>query len=152
MPGSRVVLCGSMSSLAHMRAIADQLAAHGLEAVLPEPDELPAADRPAVLAAKAAASRAHFDAVRDPRTCAVLLVNVDRAGRRSYVGPNAFAEAAVAFAHGRPAFLLQGMPPEYDDELTAWGATCLFGDLAPLLAHAGRPPTCAVPALSLAVV
>lgn len=137
MTGEQVVLCGSMSSLPLMRRLAEWLNSAGVVAVVPEPDDDPLGDAVAAARCKAAASRKHFDTIRSNRTAAVLLVNVDRHGQRDYVGPNAFAEAAVAFVERRPVYLLQGMPPPYSDELTAWGATCLAGDLKRLLSDLG---------------
>ena len=132
--GRQVILCGSMSSLSVMSLLAEQLRQAGVDVVVPEPDDDALADAAALVALKAHASRRHFDRIADPATAAVLVVNLDRHGTPSYVGPNAFAEAAVAFANDRPVYLLQGMPSAYRDELTAWGAQCLFGDLSRLAA------------------
>lgn len=130
----QIVLCGSMSSLSVMSLLAAQLRQAGIRAVIPEADDDALAGDDALLAIKAAASRRHFDRIVEPATAAVLVVNLDRHGTPNYVGPNAFAEAAVAFVNGRPVYLLQGMPSAYSDELAAWGAKCLFGDLSRLAA------------------
>lgn len=135
-----VVLCGSMSALGLMHELAAALRIAGVEAVVPDADEdwgcwsLEGAAQ-----VKREASRRHIDRIRSSRTAAVLVTNVDRAGRPDYVGPNAFAEAAIAFADDRPVFLLQGMPDLYADELRAWGVQCLHGDLSPLLEQVGGP-------------
>jgi hypothetical protein len=139
--GDQIVVCGSMSVLPLMHRLADWLRSVGVAAVVPEPDDDPLGDAAAAVRCKAAASRKHFDTIRSGRTAAVLVVNVDRQGQRDYVGPNAFAEAAVAFAERRPVYLLQGMPSAYRDELTALGATCLSGDLRRLLADLGADQT-----------
>lgn len=134
----RVVVCGSMASYEYMRQVADQLAAAGLEPVVPAADgPLEQWSLEASNARKCAASRRHMDAIRDAATHAVLVVNVDRGGCRDYIGPNSFAEVAVAFAEQRAVFLLQGLPDAYADELLAWGVQPLHGDLRPLLAATG---------------
>jgi hypothetical protein len=70
-----------------------------------------------------------MDWILDPATWGILVVNPDRRGSENYIGPNAFAEAAVAFASGRHIFVLNNIPSSYDDELRAWGARCLDGDI-----------------------
>ena len=52
-------------------------------------------------AVKRKAALAHFRKVMDPKTFAVLAVNADKHGVRDYLGPNTFAEVAVAFALGK---------------------------------------------------
>jgi hypothetical protein len=129
---SQIVLCGSMSAYPVMRRLAEELRRAGVGVVLPDHDDVPSADEETACQVKAAASRQHFARIQSPETAAVLVVNVDRHNTPNYVGPNSFAEAAVAVAHDRPVFLLQGIPAAYADELTAWGATPLNGDLSQL--------------------
>lgn len=81
---------------------------------------------------KRSVSRAHIAKVRDPRTIGILVANYDKDGVPAYIGPNTFAEIAVAFADHKLIFLLNGMPKVYSDELLAWGAKDLRGDLRPL--------------------
>lgn len=130
-----VVLCGSMKSLNVMSRIAKVLRDAGLGVVAPVPDD-PIGDWnvEARNRLKKEASRRHMNQIRRPDTAAVLVVNVDRPNAHDYIGPNSFAEIGVAFADDRQIFLLQGMPESYEEELTAWGVTCLHGDLRPLLA------------------
>jgi len=129
----RLVLCGSMSSLGTLRTVHAELADAGIDAVLPTEDDFD--ERSSiddVNAAKRAASLRHFDCIKDHRTGAVLVVNVDKNGRHDYIGPNAFAEIAVAVAEGVSVYLLQGVPLQYRDELDAWGVESLEGDLSRL--------------------
>jgi hypothetical protein len=137
----RVVLCGSMSALPEIEKIRDYLAAHGIDALSPEPDDLYSIGRrpDAVIDAKRSASLRHISWIKDARTRAILVVNVDREGRHDYIGPNAFAEIAISFAEGRDIYLLQGMPTPYADELTAWGVRCLHGDLGWFRRRFARP-------------
>jgi hypothetical protein len=83
----------------------------------------------------------HFHRIRDRRTVGILVANVDKYGVHDYIGPNAFAEAAVAFASRRDIFVLQAIPETYRSELEAWGAIALHGDLTPILEllRANRP-------------
>jgi hypothetical protein len=69
----------------------------------------------------------------DPRTFAVLAINADKHGIRDYIGPNTFAEVAVAFSQGKRIYLLQDVPQNLEDELRAWGVVPLRGDLGRLV-------------------
>lgn len=129
----RVVLCGSMSSLGTLRSVYRELYDAGIEAVLPTEDDFDERSTiDEVNEAKRAASLRHFNCIKDQRTSAVLVVNVDKNGRHDYIGPNAFAEIAVAVAEGRTVYLLQGVPGQYRDELDAWGVQSLYGNLEKL--------------------
>jgi hypothetical protein len=76
---------------------------------------------------------AYLRKIRDPRTIAVLAVNCDNHGIANYIGPNTFAEIAVAFAQGKRIYVFQQIPAVYEDELVAWGAVPLGGDLSRLV-------------------
>jgi hypothetical protein len=110
----------------------------GVPAISPDFDD------PAVIAARASdvegyraykreVSMRHFNKILDPRTTGILVANYEKHGKPIYIGPNTFAEIAVAFAHGRQVWLLNGIPEQYDDELTAWGAIDVVGDLSVLV-------------------
>lgn len=126
----QVVLAGSMSALRVMCDLAAELERSGVKAVVPSPDDDPTAwTVEAIDALKRRASREHISHIRDDRTKALLVANLDRADNPNYIGPNTFAEIAIAFADDRPVYLLQGIPSQYEDELRAWGVHCLFGDV-----------------------
>ena len=55
-------------------------------------------------------------------------MNCDKYGVSDYIGPNTFAEVAVALTHYKRIYLYQGIPDFYRDELVAWRAICLNGD------------------------
>lgn len=131
-----VVICGSMKTYPLMVRIRDKLRSAGLNAVAPVPDEPSTC---VTLEHKRAASKAHMDRIREQDTEAVLVVNVSWPGKVNYVGPCAFAEVGLAFALGRQAFLLHGMPAAYEDELSAWGVKCLHGQIKPLLDALAAP-------------
>lgn len=136
----RVVVCGSMAFEQEMAEIAGRLQKMGTAAVFPEFDD------PTVIAARATdvegykaykreASMRHFDKILDSSTIGVVVANFEKNGRRSYIGPNTFGEIAVAFAAGRRIWLVDGIPEQYEDELTAWGAIDVAHDLSAI--HVG---------------
>ncbi|UIN30524.1 hypothetical protein [Microbacterium binotii] len=138
---NRLVICGSMRAYDTMQEVHRMLVAHGVDAILPEPDALPLrASTDEVDEAKRSASKKHFDSIRAEHTYAVLVVNVDKDGELDYIGPNAFAEIAVAFASDRRIYLWQGSPRRYSEELRAWGATELHGELAQIETELHRTP------------
>ncbi|SEB99206.1 hypothetical protein SAMN04489844_1465 [Nocardioides exalbidus] len=117
-----------MRALDTMAELADRLRQHDIHPIVPAADDLSAPLTPAQLVeVKREASRLHFAHIRDPRTSALVVVNPDRHGTPSYVGPNTFAEIAVAFADERAIYLLHDIPTEYEDELRAWGARSFLG-------------------------
>lgn len=126
----RVVLCGSMRNLALMSDLVELLKHAGIDSVAPTPDT----DMPLTInearAQKREASLHHFRLIKERVTSALLVVNLDKDTQRDYIGPNAFAEIAVAFAEGVPVYLLQASPEYYREELEAWEVTPLNGDLA----------------------
>jgi hypothetical protein len=130
----RVVLCGSMTFAREMDEIARRLHAAGVHAITPDDIDLAMEYRTQddYVQFKRSVSRVHISKVRDPRTLGILVVNYDKHGIPSYIGPNTFAEIAIAFADRKRIFVLNGMPKAYSDELLAWGAKDLRGDLRPL--------------------
>lgn len=126
----RVIICGSMRTWDHMREIKESLSHRGIDCLIPDTDEISNGASEAELnALKRTASLKHFRHIQDPHTDAVLVVNVAKDGQNDYIGPNAFAEIAVAVASGRGVYLLYGTPRAYSDELHAWGARELHGEL-----------------------
>jgi hypothetical protein len=126
----RVVLCGSMSAYAEMLKIAGDLEGRGISTIVPVPEDhiKHQLSYDEFQAFKREVSFRHLKHIRNPATYAVLAVNVDKHGIRSYVGPNTFAEIAVAFAQRKAIYLYQGIPATYEDELMAWGAVPVNGD------------------------
>ena len=127
----RFVICGSMIFAPHMEQIARSFAERDILAIPPDDVDLAAefGSQNDYNTFKRAVSRAHLAKIRDPRTVGILVANYEKHGRRSYIGPNSFAEIAVAFAGGKGIFVLDGIPPEYFDELNAWGVVDLKGNI-----------------------
>ena len=71
---------------------------------------------------------AHFNEVS--RGDAVLIVNDDKPGRPSYIGPNGTMEWGVAYYLGRPVFILNDVPKDsnFYEEVRGM-ATVINGDL-----------------------
>lgn len=74
---------------------------------------------------KSEASRLHFKNIINT-DCVVLIVNE---GADNYIGPNTFAEIAMAFYYNRPIYLKNNLYELYQEELVGWGVKCLNGDL-----------------------
>lgn len=116
-----------------MVEVRDELAARGISAVLPDEDAPSIRASAAQFDAhKRLASLRHFSCIQEDQTAAILVINVDKDGAHDYIGPNSFAEIAVAFASGRTVYLWQSIPPQYEEELRAWGAQELHGELSRL--------------------
>ncbi|MBF4513619.1 hypothetical protein ITJ66_14105 [Plantibacter sp. VKM Ac-2885] len=127
----RIVLCGSMRAFEAMLQVRNQLAEDGITAILPDEDCVSIRASAAQLEAhKRDASLRHFSCIQEDQTAAILVVNIDKDGARDYIGPNSFAEIAVAFAAGRAVYLLQSIPSQYEDELRAWGVRELRGEIS----------------------
>jgi hypothetical protein len=131
-----VVLCGSMSMYPLMLEEERYLKAAGVTTRLPIPEDdiQPRMTPEEYTAFKRTASLAHFQAIADPRTFAILAVNGDKRGVRDYIGPNTFAEIVVAFSRGKRVYLSQAVPFHFADELHAWGVIPLYGNLDRLVA------------------
>jgi hypothetical protein len=131
----RIVISGSTAFAQQMREIKEQLDLMNVRAVAPDDvdGELRHYDNRSYLAFKKAVSVSHINKIKDPRTYAILVANFDRNGIYGYIGANSFAEVSVAFSSRKKIFLFSEIPPQYADELTAWGAITLNGDLSRLV-------------------
>lgn len=131
----RFVICGSMSFASNMQRISHKLAEQDVASVVPDDVDLAAeyGSQEAYERFKRAVSRAHIAKVRDPRTVGIVVANFDKHGIKGYIGPNTFAEIAIAFADGKRIYLLNGIPTNFADELAAWGVKDLKGNLESLV-------------------
>lgn len=139
MPKPLVVICGSMAHHARMLALQQDLRAQGIEAVAPA-DETAFRSAAARIRFKRQVSQDYFRLIRRKTVSAILVANFPKRGRKNYIGPNAFAEIAIAFDAGKPIFLLRGIDPALKDELLAWGAIPLHGKLAALVNSVAKTP------------
>jgi hypothetical protein len=128
----RIVICGSMSFYSTMLEVSIQLNQSRVPSVVPDIFAALSMDTSTVVdleRLRRKASLRHIRRVRDQRTFAVLAVNLDKYDIPDYIGPQTFAEIAIATAHYKSVYLLQGVPAFYRDELMAWGVRPLDGSL-----------------------
>ncbi|MCE5308173.1 MAG: hypothetical protein LLG20_11090 [Acidobacteriales bacterium] len=131
----RIVVCGSMSAYGEMLRLRKLLSRSNVPAVIPVAEDNvrdSLTDDEFVLFKRRVAYR-HLRKIRHPSTFGILAVNRDKLGVRDYIGPNTFAEIAVAFAQSKRIYLYQDVPKVYEDELHAWGAVSLRGNLSRLI-------------------
>lgn len=127
----RIVICGSMSSYNLFSQIRNLLENEGVNAVIPDSDEEILIKYPNINFEehKRKASFNYLTKIKDPATRAILAVNPRKYDVDNYIGPNTFAEIAVAFAQKKKIYLLYSSPSMYEDELVAWNTISLNGNL-----------------------
>lgn len=134
----KIVLSGSMKLINHMEQYGEHLKEKGFEVVLPREDGWQAlmtgdASAEDISAYKKYVSRRHFDAIADPDTDALLVANEPKNGVENYIGANTFAEIAIAFYFQKKIYLLHDYYEPFLDELRAWDAVVLGGDIEKLI-------------------
>ena len=140
-----VVICGSMTFFDEMLYLRSMLYNNGVHAIVPDSDDsfyekvIDANDPTALNKYKSMASRLHIRKIWRISTRAILVVNGKKRNVDNYIGANSLAEIALAFALNKKIFLLYGMPSIYSDELLAWGAMPLMGNLQPLISYIHTP-------------
>ena len=124
-----IVICGSMSFYEQMLLIHNSLLNINISSILPADDE----DMAMKLSDhqfedyKRKVSFRYLEKIRAFNTWGILVVNPKKHNINNYIGPNTFAEIAVAFSNRKKVYLLYGTPSVYDDELQAWRAQPLNG-------------------------
>ena len=117
-----IVICGSMKVKDEIIRVSEELKKIKYNVLLPvecmEGKE------------KSIASRAHFNRIADSSTDAILVVNSTKNGVDNYIGPNSFAEAALAFFCNKKIYLFNDIYEPYQDELIGWGVISLNGNLS----------------------
>ena len=117
----RIVLCGSMKLKEKIFEVEEYLKNKGYEVVVPKEFR--------VEMTKEDASKLHFDEIANEKTDIVLAVNVTKNGIENYIGPNTFAEIAMAFYFNKIIYLLNDIYEPYRDELEGWNVIALKGNL-----------------------
>lgn len=117
----RIVLCGSMKLKEKIFEVEEYLKNKGYEVVVPKEFR--------VEMTKEDASKLHFDEIANENTDIVLAVNVTKNGIENYIGPNTFAEIAMAFYFSKRIYLLNDIYEPYRDELEGWNVIALKGNL-----------------------
>ena len=121
----RIVLCGSMKLKEKIFEVEEYLKNKGYEVVTPKEFR--------VKMTKGDATKLHFDEITNENTDIVLAVNVTKNGIENYIGPNTFAEIAMAFYFNKKIYLLNDIYEPYRDELEGWNVISLKGNLENLV-------------------
>jgi hypothetical protein len=131
----RIVICGSMSSFALMKSINEDLLTNNVNSIIPDEElDIHQNLNPENFEEfKRLVSFRYLRKIKDLRTYAVLAINPEKHKIVNYIGPNTFAEIAIAFAHSKKIFILNGFPEIYEEELSSWGAIPLKGDIQKLI-------------------
>ena len=125
----RIVICGSMSAIEKMKSVAAQLEDMGFSPILPKEEDWSGVPESKIHEFKRILSMGHFAEVAHEDTRAIVVINEPKNGVADYIGANTFAEIALAFYFGKKIFLLNNIYDKLADELLAWGAIPLFGDV-----------------------
>ena len=74
-------------------------------------------------------SKIDFEAISNPETDALLIINENNGDIPNYIGANTLAEIALGFYFGKKIFLKNDIYEPYKDELEGWGVIPLRGNL-----------------------
>lgn len=141
----KVVVCGSVESVAKNLAVVEGLKQLGHEVEIPRTVQMILAGEVSLAkftADKEAAGDLKYREMAEEdliiryyrlieKAEAILVINVDKRGIKNYVGGNAFLEVGFAYVLGKKIFFLNDIPeiPYYRDELRAMKPIILRGDL-----------------------
>ena len=117
----RIVLSGSAKLKESVFEVAKKLENKGYEVVIPREFIEPMGKREH--------SMRHFGEICKEETDVLLAVNEPKNGIENYIGPNTFAEIAMAFYKRKKVYVLNDLYEPYLDELEGWGVIPLKGDL-----------------------
>jgi len=131
----KIVICGSMSLIEKMKDIASKLNLMGYATIFPAEEDWSIIPPEKTSEFKRKVSMQHFSEIAKEDTHAILVVNDTKKGICNYIGANSFAEIALAFYFGKKIFLLNDVYSPYEDELFAWGAVPLKGELTLVYSH-----------------
>lgn len=131
-----------MSAYPVMEQVQRQLEAGSVRALLPAREDQwhTELSEQAFLDFKRSVSRGYLREIRRRATAAVLVVNPPKRGIENYIGANTFAEIAMAFDARKPIYLLHDCFEPFLDELTAWNAVPLHGNISRLVRLMERNP------------
>ena len=134
----KITICGSMTASREMADLEKNLTSLGHEVVLPafteEYAKLSSLDE---MHKESAKNKVEHDLIRGyfkeiKESDAILAVNLEKNGRKNYIGGNTFLEMGFAHVLDKKIFSLNPMPEDspYLDELNAMQPVVLDGDLA----------------------
>ncbi|HTT84588.1 MAG TPA: hypothetical protein VMF67_14000 [Rhizomicrobium sp.] len=130
-----MAIAGSMDFYIEMVRMRERLGTMGIRTLIPDGHEFYASfDSAKVFEAyKRQISMHYLDQIRHWITSSLFVLNFDRHGIRSYIGPSTFAEIAVAAVHRKRIYVISDYPDQYEDELRAWEVVPLYGRLDQLV-------------------
>lgn len=134
-----------MSFFNEMVYIKKSLTEHGITAIIPNSDSsvfqyiLSMEVQSTINKYKNNESKQHIKKIRRITTRSILVINSRKKNINNYIGANTLAEIALAFVHSKKIFLLYDIPDIYHDELLAWGAIPLYGDITPIIQYTLMP-------------
>ncbi|MBI2592410.1 hypothetical protein HYW36_02960 [Candidatus Saccharibacteria bacterium] len=132
-----IVICSSGSFYKHVNQIADELKSMGWKVVVPataksmkktgnyDIDSLKSWYKdPNDFKIKAKKMRDHFGEVA--AADAVLIINDEKNGQKSYIGPNGLMEMGLAFYLGQPIYILNNVPADLPIYEEVYGMNCVI--------------------------
>ena len=126
----QLILCGSMSYYNEFVQIKRHLSDLGIKCIIPASDaqyELQL-KKEAFDDYKRSMSYKYITKIKQLETIGVLIYNPEKHGIKNYIGPNTFAEIAVAFSTKKRIFIYYDLPSVYYEELTSWRCSCYKGN------------------------
>jgi hypothetical protein len=122
-----------------MLELQHQLSLKGIQSIVPEDERhLKPLSESDFSKMKRRMSERYFRIIRRRNVYGILVANYEKHGRANYIGPNTLAEIAIAVNARKRIFLLKDVYAELKEELVAWEAKSLNGNLQLLageLAH-----------------
>lgn len=130
-----IVICGSMVFYDQMFEMSEYIRKHGIPTVIPKEEsmEKETLSEKQFSDFKRKVSNQYLAKIRENSTYAILVVNQEKKGIDNYIGANTLVEISMAFCWGRRVYLLNDFYDPLMDELVAWNAISLKGNLSRLI-------------------
>lgn len=131
----KVVICGSMSFYDKMSEVSEVLQNRGVSTIIPKEENMEKDHLSTVQfnTFKRKVSNQYLAKIRKGSTHSILVLNQKKRGLPNYIGANTLVEISMAFCWGRPIYLYNNFYEPLRDELMAWNAICLNGNLELLI-------------------
>lgn len=130
-----VTVCGSMTHKDKWLGVVEELKSKGLRVATPdlsEKTDWSQLTEGEVIEQKGWLVRRHIANIAS--TKAVLICNYEKQGKRNYIGSNTFLEMGVAFAYGKPVYVLHKLPEQDNrEEMLALESIELEGNIEKLV-------------------